>query len=81
MPDEEYGGLMVGSVRGQVAILPLPRVVVELWNDARSGSVSAGDAAGRLERWLEAHDDGSWPESGEAWLAELADAGLFGFLG
>ena len=81
MPAEEYGGLMVGSVRGQVAILPLPRVVVELWNDARSGRVSAGDAAGRLERWLEAHDDGSWPESGEAWLAELADAGLFGFLG
>ena len=81
MPPEEYGGLMVGSVRGQVAILPLPRVVVELWNDARSGSVSAGEAAERLERWLEAHDDGSWPESGEAWLAELAEAGLFGFLG
>ena len=81
MPPDEYGGLMVGSVRGQVAILPLPRVVVELWNDARSGTVSAGDAAGRLERWLEAHDEGSWPESGEAWLAELAEAGLFGFLG
>jgi len=81
MPPEEYGGLMVGSVRGQVAILPLPRVVVELWNDARSGSVSAGEAAARLDRWLEAHDDGSWPESGEAWLAELAEAGLFGFLG
>jgi hypothetical protein len=81
MPADEYGGLMVGSVRGQVAILPLPRVVTELWNDARSGSVSAGDAAARLDRWLEAFDDGSWPESGEAWLAELAEAGLFGFLG
>lgn len=81
MPPEEYGGLMVGSVRGQVAILPLPRVVVGLWNDARSGTVSAGDAAERLDLWLQAHDDGSWPESGEAWLAELAEAGLFGFLG
>jgi len=81
MPPDEYGGLMVGSVRGQVAILPLPRVVVELWNDARSGTVSAGDAAARLDSWLGAFDDGSWPESGEAWLAELAEAGLFGFLG
>lgn len=81
MPPEEYGGLLVGSVRGQVAILPLPKPVVALWEASRTGTVSVGEAAAQLDGWLETHDDGSWPESGEAWLEELAQAGLFGFLG
>lgn len=81
MPPEAYGGLLVGSVRGEVAILPAPKVVSELWQASLQETVHAADAAARLDAWLHAYDDGSWPESGESWLEELAEAGLFGFLG
>lgn len=81
MPPEEYGGLLVGSVRGEVAILPVPKLVVSLWEKSRREAVSAVEASAQLQEWLDAHDDGSWPESGEIWLEELAGAGLFGFLG
>lgn len=81
MPEGEYGGLLVGTVRGEVAILPAPRVVAELWERATRATVSAGEAAALLDQWLTEHDDGSWPESGEVWLEELAAAGLVGFLG
>ena len=81
MPPDEYGGLLVGSVRGEVAILPVPKLVVSLWETSRREAVSAGEASAQLQQWLDAHDDGSWPESGDIWLEELAGAGLFGFLG